>query len=155
MLSIGEEEHKGNELTKLSAPLLRELPLNYIGNVEGRDLYSGIADVVVCDGFIGNVALKVSEGLVAAIRQILKESLEKTVQRKIGYVLAKEAFRRLPQARRLLRSTAAAPLLGVKGVCLILPRALEHQRHQERHPSGRGAARGKVASASKTPCTKA
>ncbi|MCB1020249.1 MAG: phosphate acyltransferase PlsX [Acidobacteria bacterium] len=118
LLSIGEEEHKGNELTKLSAPLLRELPLNYIGNVEGRDLYSGIADVVVCDGFIGNVALKVSEGLVAAIRQILKESLEKTVQRKIGYVLAKEAFEDF-RKRVDYSEYGGAPLLGVKGVCLI------------------------------------
>ncbi|MEZ5363489.1 MAG: phosphate acyltransferase PlsX [Bryobacterales bacterium] len=118
LLSIGEEEHKGNELTKLSAPLLRELPLNYIGNVEGRDLYSGIADVVVCDGFIGNVALKVSEGLVAAIRQILKESLEKTVQRKIGYVLAKEAFEDF-RKRVDYSEYGGAPLLGVKGVCPI------------------------------------
>src|SRR5690606_37970697 len=65
ILSIGEEEHKGNELTKLTTPLLKELPLNFIGNVEGHDLYSGTADVIVCDGFTGNVALKVSEGLVA------------------------------------------------------------------------------------------
>jgi glycerol-3-phosphate acyltransferase PlsX len=118
LLSIGEEEHKGNELTKLAAPLLRELPLNYIGNVEGRDLYSGVADVVVCDGFIGNVALKVSEGLVAAIRQILKESLEKTMQRKIGYVLAKEAFEDF-RKRVDYSEYGGAPLLGVKGVCLI------------------------------------
>ena len=67
LLSIGEEEHKGNELTRAATPLLKALPLNFIGNVEGRDIYSGIADVVVCDGFIGNVALKVSEGLVEMI----------------------------------------------------------------------------------------
>ncbi len=118
LLSIGEEEHKGNELTKLAAPLLREMPFNYIGNVEGRDLYSGVADVVVCDGFIGNVALKVSEGLVAAIRQILKESLEKTLQRKIGYVLARQAFEDF-RKRVDYSEYGGAPLLGVKGVCLI------------------------------------
>ena len=68
LLSIGEEEHKGNDLTRAATPLLKALPINFIGNVEGRDIYSGIADVVVCDGFIGNVALKVSEGLVEMIR---------------------------------------------------------------------------------------
>ena len=62
LLSIGEEEHKGNELTKSATPLLKKLPLNFIGNVEGRDLFTGLADVIVCDGFTGNVALKVSEG---------------------------------------------------------------------------------------------
>src|SRR6476659_1999559 len=64
LLSIGEEEHKGNELTKAALPLLKALPINFIGNVEGRDIFSGTSDVIVCDGFIGNVALKVSEGLV-------------------------------------------------------------------------------------------
>src|ERR1039457_5275542 len=64
ILSIGEEDHKGNEVTRSAAPLMRGLNLNFIGNVEGRDIYSGNVDVVVCDGFIGNVALKVSEGLV-------------------------------------------------------------------------------------------
>src|SRR5579872_6109847 len=64
LLSIGEEESKGNELTREAFPLLKALPLNFIGNVEGRDLYNGSCDVMVCDGFIGNVALKVSEGMV-------------------------------------------------------------------------------------------
>jgi len=118
ILSIGEEEHKGNELTKLTTPLLKELPINFIGNVEGQDLYSGAADVIVCDGFIGNVALKVSEGLVAAIRQILKESLEKTLQRKIGYVLAKNAFEDF-RKRVDYTEYGGAPLLGLKGICLI------------------------------------
>ena len=118
ILSIGEEEHKGNELTKLATPLLKQLPVNFIGNVEGQDLYSGAADVIVCDGFIGNVALKVSEGLVAAVRQILKESLEKTLQRKIGYVLAKEAFEDF-RKRVDYTEYGGAPLLGLKGICLI------------------------------------
>ena len=70
LLSIGEEEHKGNDQTRAVTPLLKQLPLNFIGNVEGGDLYSGKADVVVCDGFIGNVALKVSEGLVLSLIHI-------------------------------------------------------------------------------------
>src|SRR5206468_5370123 len=81
LLSIGEEEHKGNELTRAATPLLKALPINFIGNVEGRDIYSGIADVVVCDGFIGNVALKVSEGLVEMVKNMLQESLASTVAR--------------------------------------------------------------------------
>src|SRR3984885_5377689 len=74
LLSIGEEEHKGNDLTRAALPLLKALPINFIGNVEGRDIFSGVADVVVCDGFIGNVALKVSEGLVDMFVDMLRES---------------------------------------------------------------------------------
>lgn len=118
ILSIGEEEHKGNELTRMATPLLKRLPLNFIGNVEGRDLYSGTADVIVCDGFIGNVALKVSEGLVSAIRSMLKESLEKTPARKLGYVLARQAFEDF-RKRVDYSEYGGAPLLGVKGICLI------------------------------------
>jgi glycerol-3-phosphate acyltransferase PlsX len=118
LLSIGEEEHKGNELTRAVTPLLKALPLNFIGNVEGRDIYSGIADVVVCDGFIGNVALKVSEGLVEMIRQMLKEALTETVTRKIGAALARNAF--LDFRKRVDYSEyGGAPLLGVKGVNII------------------------------------
>src|SRR5207253_10145986 len=81
LLSIGEEEHKGNELTRSATPLLKSLPLNFIGNVEGSDIYSGNTDVIVCDGFIGNVALKVSEGVVDLLKQMLQESLEATITR--------------------------------------------------------------------------
>ena len=118
ILSIGEEEHKGNELTRAAAPLLKRLPIDFVGNVEGRDLYSGDADVIVCDGFTGNVALKVSEGLVATIKAMLKQSLEKTIQAKIGYVLAKDAFEDF-RKRVDYSEYGGAPLLGVKGVCLI------------------------------------
>src|SRR5262249_17253027 len=76
LLSIGEEEHKGNDLTRAVTPMLKNLPLKFIGNVEGRDLFTGKADVIVCDGFIGNVALKVSEGIVDVIKQMLQESLK-------------------------------------------------------------------------------
>src|SRR5579862_25448 len=75
LLSIGEEEHKGNALTRDATPLLKSLGINFIGNVEGRDLFSGHADVIVCDGFVGNVALKVSEGLSEMIRGMLREAL--------------------------------------------------------------------------------
>lgn len=92
LLSIGEEEHKGNEVTRSVTPLLKSLPINFVGNVEGRDLYSGKADVIVCDGFIGNVALKVSEGLVEMLKHLLRDSLEATITRKIGYVLSRAAF---------------------------------------------------------------
>jgi glycerol-3-phosphate acyltransferase PlsX len=118
LLSIGEEEHKGNELTKAATPLLKALPLHFIGNVEGGDIYSGMVDVVVCDGFIGNVALKVSEGLVDMIKHMLQESLEATVTRKLGYVLSREAYRDF-RKRVDYSEYGGAPLLGVKGVSII------------------------------------
>lgn len=118
LLSIGEEEHKGNELTKAATPLLKALPIHFIGNVEGRDIYTGETDVIVCDGFIGNVALKVSEGLVEMVYKMLRESLEATITRKIGYVLARTAFKEFKK-RVDYSEYGGAPLLGVKGVCII------------------------------------
>jgi glycerol-3-phosphate acyltransferase PlsX len=118
ILSIGEEEHKGNELTRSASQILRGLPMNFIGNVEGRDLYSGNADVIVCDGFIGNVALKVSEGLVDVIKHMLQESLAATITRKIGYVLSRAAFKDFKK-RVDYSEYGGAPLLGVKGVVII------------------------------------
>lgn len=118
LLSIGEEEHKGNEMTRSATPLLKSLRLNFIGNVEGRDVYTGKVDVIVCDGFTGNVALKVSEGLVEMIKNMLHESLEATITRKIGYVLSRTAFTDFK--RRVDYSEyGGAPLLGVRGVCII------------------------------------
>jgi glycerol-3-phosphate acyltransferase PlsX len=118
LLSIGEEEHKGNELTRAATPLLKGLPIHFIGNVEGGDIYSGLVDVVVCDGFIGNVALKVSEGLVDMIKHMLQESLEATVTRKLGYVLSREAYRDF-RKRVDYSEYGGAPLLGVKGASII------------------------------------
>jgi phosphate acyltransferase len=118
LLSIGEEEHKGNELTKAATPLLKALPIHFIGNVEGRDIYTGETDVIVCDGFIGNVALKVSEGLVEMVYKMLRESLEATITRKIGYVLSRTAFKEFKK-RVDYSEYGGAPLLGVKGVCII------------------------------------
>jgi glycerol-3-phosphate acyltransferase PlsX len=118
LLSIGEEEHKGNDLTRQAYPLLKELPIHFIGNVEGRDIYSGKADVIVCDGFIGNVALKVSEGMVETIKFLLQDSLTATVTRKMGYLLARTAFDDF-KARVDYSEYGGAPLLGLKGVCII------------------------------------
>src|SRR4030088_129490 len=92
ILSIGEEEGKGNDLTRKAHSLLKDLPLNFVGNVEGRDLYNGKVDVIVCDGFVGNVALKISEGLVEAVRFLLKESLTSTITSQVGALLARKAF---------------------------------------------------------------
>src|SRR2546423_3345909 len=92
VLSIGEEESKGNELTRETHARLRRLPLNFAGNAEGRDLYNGSFDVIVCDGFVGNVALKISEGLVETVRSVLKESLNAPVTRQFGFLLSRRAF---------------------------------------------------------------
>jgi glycerol-3-phosphate acyltransferase PlsX len=118
LLSIGEEEHKGNDLTRAAWPLLKSLRINFIGNVEGRDVYAGNVDVIVCDGFTGNVALKVSEGLVDMFKKLLRESLEATISGKIGYALSKSALTSF--RKRLDHSEyGGAPLLGVRGGCII------------------------------------
>lgn len=118
LLSIGEEEHKGNDLTRAATPLLKTMPIHFIGNVEGRDIYSGLADVVVCDGFIGNVALKVSEGIVEMMQSMLRESLEATITRKLGALLSQKAYRDF-RKRVDYSEYGGAPLLGVKGVSII------------------------------------
>ena len=92
LLSIGEEETKGNELTRESFQLLKQLPLNFVGNVEGRDRYNGEVDVIVTDGFVGNVALKTSEGVANLVRSALKEALRATITRQVGYLLSRRAF---------------------------------------------------------------
>ena len=118
LLSIGEEEGKGNELTRAAFRLLKELPINFIGNVEGRDLYNGDVDVIVADGFVGNVALKTSEGVARLVRAVLKETLKSTITRQVGALLSRNAF---SDFKKRLDHTeyGGAPLLGVKGVCFI------------------------------------
>lgn len=118
LLSIGEEESKGNELTREAYKLLKQLPFNFIGNVEGRDLYNGKLDVIVCDGFVGNVALKISEGMVEAVRFLLKESLRSTITRQVGFLLSRRAFEDFKK-RLDYSEYGGAPLLGVKGVCIV------------------------------------
>src|SRR6202047_2149616 len=118
LLSIGEEETKGNELTRESFQLLKQLPLNFVGNVEGRDIFSGHVDVIVADGFVGNVALKVSEGVANLVRTVLKESLKATISRQVGFMLSRSAF---SEFKKRIDHTeyGGAPLLGLKGVCII------------------------------------
>jgi glycerol-3-phosphate acyltransferase PlsX len=118
LLSIGEEESKGNELTREAFKLLKQLPLNFVGNVEGRDLYLGQVDVIVADGFVGNVALKTSEGVARLVRAVLKETLKSTITRQVGALLSRNAF---SDFKKRLDHTeyGGAPLLGVKGVCII------------------------------------
>jgi phosphate acyltransferase len=118
LLSIGEEETKGNQLTREAFQLLKQLPLNFVGNVEGRDLYNGEVDVIVSDGFVGNVALKTSEGVVNLVRAALKEALRETITRQVGYLLSRSAF---TDFKKRLDHTeyGGAPLLGLKGVCII------------------------------------
>ncbi len=118
LLSIGEEETKGNELTKDAHRLLKASPLNFIGNVEARNVYSGEADVIVCDGFTGNVALKTSEGLVEMIEGLLGEELSSSLTMRMGSLLARRALRRF--RRRVDYSEyGGAPLLGVAGVAIV------------------------------------
>ncbi|MDD5435744.1 MAG: phosphate acyltransferase PlsX [Nitrospira sp.] len=118
LLSIGEEDTKGNILTKETFRHLKDSPLNFIGNVEGRDVYSGNADVVVCDGFIGNVALKISEGVAETIGKLLKREIEKSFFGKIGYILLKSAFDSFKK-KVDYAEYGGAPLLGVNGGCII------------------------------------
>jgi len=118
LLSIGEEETKGNELTREAHRLLKAAPINFIGNVEGREIFSGVADVIVCDGFTGNVALKTSEGLVETVEALLGDELHGTFSSQVGYLLSRRAFRRF--RRRVDYSEyGGAPLLGVAGLAIV------------------------------------
>jgi phosphate acyltransferase len=118
VLSIGEEESKGNDLTREAFRLLKGAPLNFIGNVEARDVYSGAADVIVCDGFTGNVALKISEGLVETIEGLLREELSSTITMRVGSLLTQRAMRHF--RRRVDYSEyGGAPLLGVAGITIV------------------------------------
>ena len=118
LLSIGEEETKGNELTKEAFKLLTETSLNFIGNVEGRDVTAGKADVVVCDGFIGNVVLKTSEAVAEAIASILRDNIGSSLIRKLGYLLMKPAFTALKR-RMDYAEYGGAPLIGINGISII------------------------------------
>ncbi|MEA2162073.1 MAG: phosphate acyltransferase [Thermoanaerobaculia bacterium] len=118
LLSIGEEEGKGNELTKETFRVLKETGLNFIGNAEGRDVYNGNADVIVCDGFIGNVVLKASEALGEFVWTTIRQEMKRTPLRKLGGLLAKSAFVDLKK-RMDYSEYGGAPLLGVKGGCIV------------------------------------
>lgn len=118
LLSIGEEPAKGNHLIKETHELLLTSPLNFMGNVEGRDVYKGEVDVIICDGFVGNVALKVSEGLADAAMQMLKAQLMKSWRAKIGYLFIRDALVSFRQ-RIDYAEYGGAPLLGINGVAII------------------------------------
>lgn len=119
LLSIGEEEGKGNTLVKETYDLLKLVQnLNFVGNVEGRDVFTGEVDVVVCDGFVGNVALKLSEGLASSIGRILKRELCASTLAKIGAFLSKGAFKRFTKFGDYAEY-GGAPLLGLNGIAVV------------------------------------
>ena len=118
LLSIGEEDTKGNELTKEVFKMLKDSPFNFIGNVEGRDVYLGSADVIVCDGFIGNIALKISEGLADTLLNLLKREISKSFMARMGYLLLRSSLANF-QRKMDYAEYGGAPLLGVNGVCII------------------------------------
>jgi len=118
LLSIGEEATKGNELTREAHRLLQAAPLTFIGNVEARDVYCGTADVIVSDGFTGNVALKISEGLVDVMEDLLTEELSSTVTLRVGSLLTRRALRRFKK-RVDYSEYGGAPLLGLNGVAVV------------------------------------
>lgn len=120
LLSIGEEETKGNELTLSTYPLLAQVQnINFVGNIEGRDIPQGTVDVVVCDGFVGNVVLKFGEGLASAIMRLLKDAVQQS-----GFLTKMASLMLLPVLKRLRKKLdyaeyGGAPLLGVNGCCII------------------------------------
>lgn len=118
LLSVGTEEVKGNELTLEALKLCRKLDLNFIGNVEGHDLFTNRVDVVVCDGFVGNIVLKTCESLANGLFAWLKRELSKTMLRQAGAYLAREAFRAIKR-RVDPDSHGGAPLLGLNGTVFI------------------------------------
>jgi glycerol-3-phosphate acyltransferase PlsX len=118
ILSNGSEESKGNELTREANGILKQAPFNYIGYTEGRDIYNGRVDVVVCDGFVGNVVLKVSEGLAEAIGLMLREEFGSRLMSKIGYLLARPALKAF-RKKVDYAEYGGAPLLGVQGTAMI------------------------------------
>ena len=118
LLSVGGEDSKGNDLTKSAFQILSKMPINFIGNVEGHDIFSGHCDVIVCDGFVGNAMLKASEGLARATFHWMKQAFKKNAVRYAGALLAKEAFQDLKQISDS-EEFGGAPLMGIKGVCII------------------------------------
>ncbi len=118
LLSIGSERGKGNALVKETYDLLIDSSLNFIGNVEGRDVYSGDVDVIVCDGFVGNISLKISEGLAEAAMRMLKVEIMKSLRAKIGYLFIRKAFSSFKQ-RLDYAEYGGAPLLGINGIGII------------------------------------
>ncbi|HEX7173723.1 MAG TPA: phosphate acyltransferase PlsX [Pyrinomonadaceae bacterium] len=151
LMSIGEEEAKGNELTKEAFPLMRDLgSLNFVGNVEGRDVFTGQVDVIVTDGFTGNVMLKLSEGLQDAVLSLIRRELSASTITKAGAVLARPAFRSLKK-RLDYSEYGGAPLLGVRSIVVIghgssnaraIRNAIRNVREFSEHGAGERIERG-------------
>lgn len=118
LLSIGEEDTKGNELTKVAFKYLKNAGINFIGNIEGKDIFSGHADVIVCDGFIGNIVLKVSEGLAETVLKMLRREIVNVATGKIGYMMIKPAIKNFKK-KTDYSEYGGAPLLGINGTCII------------------------------------
>jgi phosphate acyltransferase len=118
LISLGEEDVKGNDLTKVVFKMLKRSSLNFRGNIEGRHLFENPVEVVVCDGFVGNVILKTSESIGVAIFHWLKHELRRTPMRKIGALLARDAFRAIKDKTNY-EEYGGSPLLGVNGICII------------------------------------
>lgn len=118
LISTGEEDTKGNELTKEAFKLLKEADINFIGNIDGKDIFTGNADVIVCDGFIGNVVLKTSEGLAEVLMKMLKREVVNLTAGRIGYLLIKPALRNFKK-KTDYDEYGGAPLLGINGTCII------------------------------------
>ena len=118
LLSVGEEEIKGNELTREVYTRLKKSPVHFVGNVEGGDLFSGNVDVIVSDGFVGNIALKICEGLAFQIFGLLRKSINSSLVSQVGGMLSKGAFKALSKTIDYTEY-GGAPLLGVRGVCVI------------------------------------
>ncbi len=118
LLGIGEEDAKGNELTRESFKLIKDSHINFMGNIEGKDIFSGEADVVVCDGFVGNIALKVSEGLAEAMSKMLKREILENASGKIGALFLKNALQNFKK-KTDYSEYGGAPLLGISKPCII------------------------------------
>ena len=118
LLNVGEEDTKGTDFIKETHTLLSESKLNFIGNIDGRDIYAGSADIVLCDGFVGNVILKVSESVVDTIVKLLKNEIKSNIIATLGAALASSAFGELKK-KMDYSEYGGAPLLGVDGRCII------------------------------------
>jgi glycerol-3-phosphate acyltransferase PlsX len=118
LLSVGEEEIKGNELTREVHTRLKKSSLHFVGNVEGGDLFSGDVDVIVCDGFVGNIALKICEGLALQIFGLLRKSIQSSLASQVGFLFSRGALKKLSKTIDYTEY-GGAPLLGVRGVCVI------------------------------------
>jgi glycerol-3-phosphate acyltransferase PlsX len=133
LLSVGEEETKGSDAVRKAHALLKESPINFVGNVEGNHIFDGVADVVVCDGFVGNIVLKVAEGMAALCFQSLREQLQRSVMTRLGALLARPALLALKDQGDY-SAYGGALLLGVNGVCVVghgrsTPRAVTRALH--------------------------